>query len=303
MKVSVIIPTHNRSDLLERAVMSVLNQTYKELEVIVVSDGSTDNTDEIIDKLKAKDSRIKSLSYKPAQGANVARNKGIELADSEYVAFLDDDDEWYKDKLEKQMNIIQASPEIGLVYTGVCAYYVNEKEKYYSLGKSEGDLSQAILRRNVIGTTSTVLAKRDLVIEVGGFDNELPAAQDYDLWIRLCQITKVGVVKEAKILYYNYTNKKQISSNIERYEEARRQINEKYKDLFSTLTNEEKVIIKRNIALSRANLALRNRQKAVAIKYIFKSITIKPSKKNISLMLLAPFPYKLILKLRNLAKK
>lgn len=300
MKVSVVIPTHNRSDLLKRAVNSVLKQSHKDLEVIIVSDGSTDDTSEVISKFESLDQRVKSISYSPAQGANVARNKGIEISQSEYIAFLDDDDEWYLDKLEKQLNVFANDSHIGLVYTGVNVIYVNEKEEYLSIGKAHGDLSKAIIKRNVIGTTSTVIVKKSILEEVGGFDSQLPAAQDYDLWIRVCQKTDVGVVPDPEIFYYNYTDKKQISSNIEKYEMARKRINEKYAYLFSKLSDEEKNNIQINVAISRANLALRNRQKKVAFKYIFKSISYKATKKNIGMLFLALLPYKYILRARKL---
>lgn len=299
MQVSVVIPTHNRSGLLKRAVQSVLKQTYKELEIIIISDGSTDNTDEVIEDLKEMDPRVRGISYGPAEGANVARNKGIDVATSNYVAFLDDDDEWYPDKIEAQMNIIKKNNQIGLVYTGVNVLYINEKEEYISAGEADGDLSKEIIKRNIIGTTSTALVNKEILKEVGGFDVDLPAAQDYDLWIRVCQKTLVGVVPEPKIYYYNYTDKKQISSNIERYEIARRKINAKYKELFATLTEEEMLTIKTNVAISRANLALRNKQKKIALKYILKSIFLKISKRNLALLVLMPLPYKYILKARK----
>lgn len=300
MNVSVVIPTHNRSDILERAVDSVLNQTHKELEVIIVSDGSTDDTDKVIEKLKAKDSRVRGISYHPAKGANTARNTGIEASQYGLVAFLDDDDEWYPDKIESQIKVFNRNDNIGLVYTGKSAVYVKENITYSIISEAEGDLSREILKRNHIGTTSSVMVKKELLERVNGFDVNLPAAQDYDLWIRLCQETLVGVVKEEKVYYYNYTDKKQISSSIERYENARNIINGKYSELFDQLSMSERQKIETNIPLSRAKLAMRNRQKKIALKYILKSIKIKPNKRNISMLLVFWLPYKYILKFRSL---
>ena len=118
IKISVIIPTHNRVDLLGRAIRSVQNQTYKNIEIIIVSDGSTDGTDEFVNKLKYTDNRIQFYEYKPSKGSNVARNLGIEKSKGEYIAFLDDDDEWLPTKLEKQLEVFQKDYRIGLVYTG-----------------------------------------------------------------------------------------------------------------------------------------------------------------------------------------
>src|SRR5699024_2462081 len=130
MKESVVIQTHNRSRMLEKAVNSVLNQTYKDLEIIIVSNESTDDTDLVINKLKERDHRIYSISYLPARGANYARNKGIENTTGELVAFLDDDDEWYEEKIEKQVKIFSSNESIGLVYTGKEIIYVKENIVY-----------------------------------------------------------------------------------------------------------------------------------------------------------------------------
>src|SRR5699024_12380222 len=99
--ISIVIPTHNRSELLVRAVDSVIYQTFKDSEIIVVSNGSTDNTDEVMSKYE--DKRINYISYRIAQGGNAARNKGIKAAKFDYIAFLDDDDEWHPEKLQKQL--------------------------------------------------------------------------------------------------------------------------------------------------------------------------------------------------------
>lgn len=130
--VSVVIPTHNRADLLPRAINSVLKQTYTNIEVIIVSDGSTDNTRDVVDSFIKNDDRVKFIEYTPSKGGNVARNKGIEASTGEYIAFLDDDDEWLLEKLKKQVEIIESDKEIGLVYTGSRIIYVNEKVEYNS---------------------------------------------------------------------------------------------------------------------------------------------------------------------------
>ena len=102
-KISVIIPTHNRADLLPRAVRSVQNQTRAVDEIIIVSDGSTDNTEETVNALAEQDERIHLIAYHPGRNGNYARNRGIEAATGEFIAFLDDDDEWLPRKTELQM--------------------------------------------------------------------------------------------------------------------------------------------------------------------------------------------------------
>src|SRR5690348_13147078 len=106
--VSVIIPTHNRSDFLRNAITSVLNQTYQDFEIIVVDDGSTDNTSEVVANFS--DERITFIRHDTNKGGSAARNTGILASKCDYIAFLDDDDEWLPDKLRKQMEILVASP-------------------------------------------------------------------------------------------------------------------------------------------------------------------------------------------------
>ena len=126
--VSVIIPTHNRSQLLKRAIGSVLNQTYSKLECIVVDDASTDETTEVVASFN--DDRIRCFRHKINRHASAARNTGIRHSKGELIAFLDDDDEWMDGKLEQQVNLLQKSPQnIGLVYCWM-SYMKSEEELY-----------------------------------------------------------------------------------------------------------------------------------------------------------------------------
>ena len=152
--VSVIITTHNRCNLLERAIQSVLNQIYKDFELIVVADGCTDGTDSLMKKYESE-KRIQYIHYSPAKGGNYARNKGVQNSRGEFIAFLDDDDEWLPEKLELQVAKIREDPECVLVYTGIRVVYVNECIEYSSIPKANGDLSKVLLFNNIIGSTST----------------------------------------------------------------------------------------------------------------------------------------------------
>jgi len=131
--VSVIISTYNRAHLIGRAIQSVLNQTYQDFEVIVVDDGSTDNTEEIVKSFN--DPRIRYIRHEKNKGAAAARNTGIKAARGKYIAFQDSDDEWLPEKLEKQMKVFEnAPPEAGVVYTDM--QRINEDgEHYWEMGK------------------------------------------------------------------------------------------------------------------------------------------------------------------------
>lgn len=296
--VSVIIPTHNRCDLLQRAIKSVQMQTYTDLEIIIVSDGSTDKTKEIVTDMADIDKRIRFIEYHPAKGGNTARNTGIQAAKGEYVAFLDDDDEWKKEKIEKQIAVMQSDKAIGLVYTGVHIIYVNEGISYNTKARDEGNLQKRILLDNCIGTTSTVMVKKELFEKTGMFDVNLRALQDFDLWIRVCQNCQVGIVPEEMIEYYNYTGSKQVSALTQKYIDSFTYINEKYADLFASLSKEEQREKKNNEYLLLINKSMRNSDGKLARKYALK--LLKNGKiKAIAFYVLSFCKYKTVLKVRS----
>ncbi|MDZ5784207.1 glycosyltransferase family 2 protein [Marinococcus luteus] len=298
MKVSVVLPTHNRENLISRALESVLCQSYKNLEIIVVSDGSTDQTNSIVNQYKKNDSRIKFISYHPGRGGNYARNIGINAANGKYIAFLDDDDEWFKEKIELQLKEFDKNPNVGLVYTGAQIKYLDSGITYNSFPKKIGDLSNEILIANFIGSTSSVMVQADILNEVGLFDEKLKACQDYDLWIRICNRTEIGAVKLPLIKYYNNNATAQISDDVKKYEEAIIYINEKYKKHYSNL--DKKIIKKQQQSnnLLLANKGLRNNNKKLARKYIWRHFKNKPNMTAIVLYILSYVNYKFILKLK-----
>ena len=297
--ISVVIPTHNRADLLPRAIKSVQAQTLKDLEILIVSDGSEDNTREVVETLAKDDNRIKFIEYYPAKGGNIARNIGIENASGEYVAFLDDDDEFMPEKLEKQIAVMTSDAKIGMVYTGVRAIYVNEDVEYSSVPKAEGDLSDKILLDNIIGTTSTVMVRKELLLQAGKFDVQLRALQDFDLWIRVCQLCKVGFVSDEMIYYYNYTGTKQVSALTDKYIESFAYINNKYKDKMETLSADKMREKKYNEYMLLGNKAMRNGDGKLARKFIKAALKEQYSKKALAYYVLSFTSFKTVLKLRS----
>ena len=241
--VSVIIPTHNRSSLIAGAIDSVYNQTEQDFEIIVVDDGSADDTPIIMDKLQKQDKsgRLKYFRLDRPHGANFARNYGIERATGEFIAFLDDDDRWRPNKLESQLVVFESDKSIGLVYTGKEMIYEELGLNYCSTSRKQGDMSRDILIGNFIGSTSSVMIRNYVLDKSGMFDIDLPAKQDYDLWIRICQSYKVGVVPKPLVLYY-IRNINRISSDLDKRRRAESIINEKYKELTDSLvlSNQEK---------------------------------------------------------------
>lgn len=206
-QVSVVIPAYNSAATLRRALDSVLAQTVAPLETIVVDDCSTDNTAEIAGTYADRGVRV--VSMKERGGAAGARNMGIEQAHGELIAFLDSDDEWLPRKLELQLTLMDADPKLSLVS---CASRLILPE-----GKDGGDVYgghqptvgpnawKALLVTNFIATPS-VLARREQLLKLGGFDRRLKIGEDQDMWIRLALIGNVGYVPETLVRVHERRN-------------------------------------------------------------------------------------------------
>lgn len=297
--ISVVIPTHNRANLLKRAVESVQQQTVSNIEIIIVSDGSTDDTDRTVGELMENDPRIRYKSYHPAKGGNYARNLGILTASGDLIAFLDDDDEWLNDKLEKQLMALQMNPNAGISFTGSNIIYENENVTYLNIPSEDGDLSNKILLANLIGTTSSVLVTRKALAAAGIFDESLPALQDYELWIRICSVTEAAAVREPLINYYNYRSGNQISGSTEKYLKAFKAINEKHADLFGALDENSKEKKKLNELYLLANKAMRNNNRKEARKFISEALAIRKTRKGLAYLAMSMLDYTTVLKFRK----
>ncbi len=180
-KVSVIIPTFNRKNFLKEAIESVLLQSYKNFEIIVVDDGSTDGTREMI---KSEYKMIKYI-YQKNSGPSAARNRGIVEAKGEYISFLDSDDLWLKDKLKEEMEFLEENREYKICYTDEIwirnGKRVNPKKKHR---KYSGWIFEKTLPLCII-SPSSVIIHRSVFAHVGLFDESLFVCEDYDLWLRV----------------------------------------------------------------------------------------------------------------------
>ncbi len=197
-QVSVIIPTFNRAHTLARALNSVLAQNHPVKEVIVVDDGSTDHTLEL---LKDYHSQVTVIAQENC-GVSAARNRGIESASSDWIALLDSDDEWLPHKLESQIKTLQSQAGMRLCHSDEIwirnGRRVNAMHKHE---KSGGWIYQKCLPLCVI-SPSSVLVHRSLFDEFGLFDEALPACEDYDMWLRVCSQLPVAYVDEKLIVKY-----------------------------------------------------------------------------------------------------
>jgi len=197
--VSVIIPAYNSGEFISEAISSVLRQTYTEYEIIFVDDGSTDSTREIIEN---NFPQIKYF-YIPNQGVSRARNYGIRRARGEFIAFLDADDLWLPEKLEKQLNVFKAYQDCMLVFTEELVFDTNGFRKARFLKKEKlmkGDVVKNIFIYSNV-TTSTVMVRRDVFQEIGYFEENLKAAEDDNLWMRIAYKYTIHLLDEELIHY------------------------------------------------------------------------------------------------------
>jgi hypothetical protein len=211
-RVSVVIPVLNRPLAVRQAIDSVLAQTVQDFELIVVDDGSTDATPETLASLS--DPRIRVIRHPQRRGGSAARNTGIRAARADYVAFLDSDDEWLPTKLERQLELFGRSQEhVALVYTGMQGVYADGSRRTY-LPLRIPNLARALLTDNVIGGTSVGMLRRSALEAVGGFDESLPAAQEMDLWLRVCERFTADFVPEVLVRVEKGSDQGRITASI-----------------------------------------------------------------------------------------
>ena len=199
-KVSVIIPTYNRGNLIIKSIKSVLNQTFKNLEVIVIDDGSSDNTEHLVNKIT--DKRLKYVKLSSNKGSSNARNIGIKNANGQFISFQDSDDIFYPNKIEKQLkNIINRNSildfcKINVIYNSTYSYLIPNKRQENSILK--GDIfNELISRGNFISTQSMLI--RTNYMKKHLFDIDMPRLQDYDVILGMIPKVKISYTKEVLV--------------------------------------------------------------------------------------------------------
>ncbi|TDX42928.1 glycosyl transferase family 2 [Halanaerobium congolense] len=215
--VSVVIPTYKRPDMLGRAIDSVLNQTYDNIEIVVVDDNDEDSeyrkeTEEFMDKYADNDNLV-YLKHTENKGGSAARNTGIKTSEGEYIAFLDDDDIWVNTKLKKQIEVFKNNNNLGLVYCRMYSFKNNTGEVYHKkkIKLVNGSIYTDMLEMNYIGTP-TALVKKICFQKVGLFDIELLSRQDHDMFLRISKNYDIDYVDEFLVKFSSHDNK--ISRNI-----------------------------------------------------------------------------------------
>lgn len=197
-EVSVVIPAYNAAGFLPDAIDSVLAQTMSDLEVIVVDDGSTDETESVVSRYGPPVRYLRQQN----QGVSVARNRGIDESQGRYVAFLDADDTWMPHKLERQLEDLSRHPEHRICFSA----FTRVDADLVPLGVSRGEgrnvtLHDLLTRGNVVGSICTIVCERSLLMEAGGFDSAFSQCADWDMWIRLACFTTFYYVDEPLVTY------------------------------------------------------------------------------------------------------
>lgn len=213
-RISVIIPAYNCDRTIAQTVNSVLTQTFGDLELIVIDDGSQDKTLEILSNIS--DPRVQVFSY-PNAGVSATRNRGIAKATGDFIAFLDSDDLWTPDKLETQLEALQNDPDAAVAYSWTD--YIDENGQFLRSGThvtATGWVYDKLLVQNFLENGSSALIRQDALDRVGGFDESLFGPEDWDLYLRLAANDRFVAIPRVQILYRISTQS--VSTNLQRQE-------------------------------------------------------------------------------------
>jgi glycosyltransferase involved in cell wall biosynthesis len=212
--ISVVIPVYNGEKTIKETIESVLNQTFQDFELIVINDGSQDATVGIVEGIQ--DPRLKLFSY-PNAGQATSRNRGVSQAVGKYIAFLDADDLWTTDKLEAQLQALQANPQAAVAYSWT--NFIDESSQFLRRGSyvtATGDVFKNLLVVNFLENGSNPLIRAEALAEVGEFDASLTPAEDWDMWLRLAARYQFVAVPSPQVLYRISANSS--SSNVSKLE-------------------------------------------------------------------------------------
>lgn len=302
-RISVVIPSHNRPDLLLKAVRSVFGQTVLPYELIVVDDGSEPPVTDDIFASAPPGLKTRLFRHSTARGAPAARNLGIQRAEAEWIAFLDDDDRFMPRKIEIITKIINEKSSLDVIYHPAEIVMIKEGIRYHSRpGILHGqDNFDKLLLKNEIGSTSLAVVRKDALMYAGLFDVQLPALQDHDLWLRLARCNaRFHLINEPLTQYRYNTSSKSITSSVENRETAVKIIEEKFATEYSTLSpDKKKQYVERHLH-AIVFRALLNKQIGLAFRQQYKVLKHTRCLKDLILLVFIPFGPRLIFRLRSI---
>jgi len=204
------MPTYNRGYIISRAITSVLAQTFPDFELIIIDDGSTDDTKEVVSRFD--DNRIKYIRHEKNRGYCVALNTGVKASRGEYIAFLDSDDEYLPSKIDEQLAVFkQADSDVGAVYSETIDVNGDKRKYLHDKLALEGDIYKYVLNFYPI-YLQALIVRREFIDRVGMFDEGFTNAGDFDFCIRLSKITKFKYVKNPLVVRYVMSDSMSVSN-------------------------------------------------------------------------------------------
>jgi glycosyltransferase involved in cell wall biosynthesis len=283
--VSVIIPTYNRAHYISEAIQSVLGQSYQEFEIIVIDDGSTDNTREVMDSLK--DPRLKYF-FQENQGVCVARNNGINVSNGEYIYFLDSDDILLENALEKQVQVLDRHPDVALSHGR--AYPMDERGHVFDLNKNKPknirpgvyqgikEISNFLRYGNYFNPTLTIV-RRSSIIDVGLFDPAFSSgSEDFELWVRLAKKYAVSYIVDPVAKCRVHSSSMSASRDLDEIEKSHHRIFESvFNDVaLGSLFSSQRSKTYFYLHLRLASYAFGGGKMKISRNYLFKALKIHP---------------------------
>lgn len=258
-KVTVIIPTYKRSDVLSRAIESVLNQTYSDIEIVVVDDNDPYNdfrkNTELVMERYHDNNKIRYIKHERNKNGSAARNTGIKNSTGKYIAFLDDDDEYQPGKIE---NCVKRMESLDESWAGCYTAYKNVIKKNHiqtSKGKKEGHLVKEALARNLfLGGGSSIFIRKNVILELNGFDESFQRNQDIEFMVRVFLKYKIAYVDKCSLITHKEI--RDIPISYEQSIEIDNKFIEAFKPFINQLSETEKRYVYSNIALQRFRLSI-----------------------------------------------
>jgi glycosyltransferase involved in cell wall biosynthesis len=272
LSVSAVIPVKNRPALIIQAIGSCLAQTRPPDEIVVVDDGSEDETPVIVTELQRAESRIKLIRRAVSGGAASARNEGAAAASGTWLAFLDSDDRWHEEKIERQLELAREQPQAPAIFCGIRYAYATRKPRIGIPAPlvTHDDLAAS----NVLASTSAALVRKDKFDAVMGFDAALPNCEDWDLWLKLARFGPLPVV-QAALVEYTFEADNKLSRDVAKLLRG-------HEAVFARITSQASGAKRSRLSalheLKRAELHIRvTGEAAKALRHIWSALTTSPS--------------------------
>lgn len=276
---SVVIPTYNCADFLERSLSSVLSQTFQDFEVIIVDNSSSDRTPEVISQAREKNSRIAHHIVQNNGIIAYSRNVGIKAANGKWIAFLDADDFWLPEKLEKVHSAIPDNPHVILVCHDAWKVVNGERKIEMRLGSSSDDMYERFLFHGFSLFTSAVSVRRDVALKTGGFSEEKKfiTVEDFDYWVRLSQVGEFLFINELLGEWYIHDNNASLNSKVKA--EAVASVGDCHFDLWLKKNPSQNLKVRKGRSRfwsSASHCLIKGRNFSSAYKYALTAISHNP---------------------------